>query len=110
MICNVTYLDMVQQFAVLQADGRQDTVFLHQDGATRHIIDHVVRVLNETLSNGLLGGGFLIAWPPTSPDLTFSGPFFMGVNQIKQHDCGRTYKVSKREACQKPRADVLRRA
>ena len=70
---------MVQQFAVPQADGRQDTVFLHQDGATCHIIDHVVRVLNETLSDRWLGGGFLIAWPHTSPDLTFSGPFLWGL-------------------------------
>jgi hypothetical protein len=86
---DVTYLDMVQQFAVPQADLRLDTVFLHQDGSPRHVIDDVVPVLNETHPDRWLGGGVLIAWPRTSPDLIFSG-FLWGVNQIEQQDCRGT--------------------
>ena len=101
-----------------------DTVFFHQNGSPRHVTDDVVQILNETLPDRWLGEGFLIAWPPTSPDLiawlptspeliawpstspdliawpptspdlTFSGSFLWGVNQIEQHDCRRTLKCA----------------
>jgi len=64
-----------------------DTVFLHQDCSPRHVIADVVQVLNETLPDRWLDGCFLIAWLPTSLDLTFSGSFLCGVNQIEQHGC-----------------------
>jgi hypothetical protein len=37
----ISYLDMLQQFAFLKSDGNLKTIFLKQDGASRHFNHHI---------------------------------------------------------------------
>jgi hypothetical protein len=87
MIDDVTYLAMVQQFAIPQADRRLDTIFVLEGCAARHIIDHVVQVSNETFADRWVGRGGLIAWPPQITRSNLLRFLFMGVYQIEQQDC-----------------------
>ena len=100
---------MFQQFAIPQADGRLDTMCLHQGGAPRHIIDHVVQFLNETFPDRWLGRCGLIAWPPRSSNLK-SFRFFYVCLSNRATRLAQNLKVRKRQALRKTAADMLRKA
>ncbi|GBL85010.1 hypothetical protein AVEN_42252-1 [Araneus ventricosus] len=69
-INSVTYLDMLEMYAVPQMQQHQPDVIFQQDGAPPHWGMIVRDFLDENLPDRWCGRGGLIPWPPRSPDIT----------------------------------------
>lgn len=69
-INSVTYLDMLDLYAVPQMQQHQPDVIFQQDGAPPHWGVIVRDFLDENFPDRWCGRGGPIPWPPRSPDLT----------------------------------------
>jgi hypothetical protein len=69
-ITGITYLDMLEQFALPQLSNLQPGIVFQQDGAPPHWNLNVRAFLDTTFPGRWIGRGGPIAWPPRSPDVT----------------------------------------
>jgi hypothetical protein len=71
-ITGIVYLDMLQQFFILQLDedDQEGRIHFQQDGAPPHYLEELREYLNTCFPGRWIGRAAPIAWPPLSPDLT----------------------------------------
>ncbi|GBN42701.1 hypothetical protein AVEN_268104-1 [Araneus ventricosus] len=77
------YLDMLQNYAILQTQHIQPTAVFQQDGAPPHWRTDVRALLGTTFTNRCIGRGGPITQPPRSADVTPLDFIFWATSKTK---------------------------
>lgn len=82
---NDVYLDMLQEFAVLQLEHLQPDVTFQQDGAPTYWPLNVCQILDDKFPDRWIGQDGPILWPPRLPDFTALDFFLWGFVKDQVH-------------------------